>query len=350
MRVSLWRHRAGVWLASSAVVALGILGPSTAGAQAATVTVGSPLTAAFGAGGACSEGCTVTNLSLPEPGALVTSPITGTIVRWRLIGASAIPGYAIRVLNPTGGPFYTDEGTGPSETPNGISLQTFTSALPIKAGDLVGLNVPVEGSFGEDPVPSATFGGWIPALPTGATLPIMGPLSDEIAFNADVQPPPGVSSLNPASGSTQGGTSVEITGHDLTGASAVKFGPMPVSNFSVDSETKVTAVAPAATASGAVDVTVTTAAGTSEITNADQFAYEVPAVATKGPPPSTIAKCIVPRLKGKSLKSANKVLTRANCKLGKVKGKQSKDAKVESQSPKPGTVLRRGSKVNARIN
>ena len=41
--------------------------------------------------------------------------------------------------------------------------------------------------------------------------------------------------------------------------------------------------------------------------------------------------CVVPKLKGKTLKAARKALKKADCKLGKVKGK----GKVVSQNPKP---------------
>ena len=52
-----------------------------------------------------------------------------------------------------------------------------------------------------------------------------------------------------------GGTSVAITGAELTGATAVDFGSTAASSFTVNSATSITAVAPAG--SGAVDVTVT---------------------------------------------------------------------------------------------
>ena len=86
-------------------------------------------------------------------------------------------------------------------------------------------------------------------------------------------PAPTVSGLNPASGPTAGGTSVVITGTNLTGASAVKFGTAPATGVTVNSATSVTATAPAG--SGTVDVTVTTPGGTSGTGAADQFTYTV---------------------------------------------------------------------------
>jgi hypothetical protein len=58
-------------------------------ASAATVTVGSPLTASFTGGGldCAPSGCTTFNSALGEPGAHVSTPVSGTIVRWRMRGA-----------------------------------------------------------------------------------------------------------------------------------------------------------------------------------------------------------------------------------------------------------------------
>jgi len=65
--------------------------------------------------------------------------------------------------------------------------------------------------------------------------------------------------------------------------------------------------------------------------------------------PTKSAACVVPKLKGKKLKAAGKALTKADCKLGKVKGNKSKSAKVAKQSPKPGKVLAPGAKVNVKL-
>jgi hypothetical protein len=87
---------------------------------------------------------------------------------------------------------------------------------------------------------------------------------------------PTVTSINPTSGPAAGGTSVTITGTNFTGLLAVSFGGLSAAALTVNSATQVTATAPAA-APGTVDVTVTTAAGTSATSAADQFSYPVPA-------------------------------------------------------------------------
>ncbi len=85
-------------------------------------------------------------------------------------------------------------------------------------------------------------------------------------------PSPTVSNVTPSVGPTAGGTTVTITGTNLTGATAVDFGTTATGNFTVDSATQITATAPAGT-SGTVDITVTTPGGTSATSTADQYTY-----------------------------------------------------------------------------
>jgi IPT/TIG domain/Carboxypeptidase regulatory-like domain len=94
--------------------------------------------------------------------------------------------------------------------------------------------------------------------------------------------PPSVSAVNPTSGTTLGGTSVVITGENLTGATEVMFGGTDAAHFTVDSATQITATSPAHEA-GTVDVTVTTPTGTSATLAADHFTFTTP------PPAPTVA-------------------------------------------------------------
>lgn len=84
-------------------------------------------------------------------------------------------------------------------------------------------------------------------------------------------PLPTITMLNPNKGPIKGGTSVMISGTNLTGASEVKFGATAAASFSVDSDTKITAISPPGT--GTVDVTVKTLGGTSLVNPADTFSY-----------------------------------------------------------------------------
>ena len=94
---------------------------------------------------------------------------------------------------------------------------------------------------------------------------------------------PSVSAVAPGSGPAAGGTPVTVAGSHLTGATAVKFGSTPAASFTVNSDTQITATSPAGT--GTVDLTVTTAVGTSATSSADQFTY-IPAPAVTGVSPN----------------------------------------------------------------
>ncbi len=84
-------------------------------------------------------------------------------------------------------------------------------------------------------------------------------------------PAPAVTAVGPTVGSTAGGSTVTITGTNLTGATAVDFGGT-AATITSDTATQITATSPAGVA-GTVDVTVTTPAGTSAKSSADQFTY-----------------------------------------------------------------------------
>ena len=97
---------------------------------------------------------------------------------------------------------------------------------------------------------------------------------------------PTVTSVVPNSGTTDGGTSVTITGFDFTGVTGVDFGSVAASSFTVDSTTQITATTPAE-AAGTVDTTVTTGGGTSGTGSSDHFTFVPPAPAVSGvSPPS----------------------------------------------------------------
>ena len=81
-----------------------------------------------------------------------------------------------------------------------------------------------------------------------------------------------ITGISPTVGSTLGGTSVVITGSGFTGATAVKFGATNATSFTVNSDTQITATAPA-TAASTVDITVVNAGLTSATSSADQFTY-----------------------------------------------------------------------------
>jgi hypothetical protein len=92
-----------------------------------------------------------------------------------------------------------------------------------------------------------------------------------------------VTGLNPAAGPAAGANTVIITGTNFIGVTAVKFGAVNATSFVVNSATQITAVAPAGTAGTTVDVTVTTAAGTSVTGVASKYSYGLPTVTLLNP-------------------------------------------------------------------
>lgn len=309
---------------------------AASGAQASTVTIGSPLTAAFASNQLCNPLCTRAQTALP--GAVVASPTDGTIVRWRVSFVTGPGGFELQVLHPAGFGTYTGTGTSAVGTPISFGTQVFATDLPIRAGDLIGLdNTDINETIGTASTAGSMAAFWNKPFPDGSTL---GPDFEsgpyEIAFNADIQPLPGVSSLAPSSGPVAGGTSVTIGGHDFTGASAVSFGGIPAAGFTVNADGQITAVSPPGSP-GTVDVSVKNP-GQSPAVGSDKFTY-------------TTASCIVPSLKHKTLKKAKEALRKAGCSLGKVKrAKGKKHGKVvKKQKPKAGAVLPVGSAVNVKL-
>jgi hypothetical protein len=298
-------------------------------ASATTVTLGPDLTGISTSGTHFT--CGVTGGCTFSQGAQsYVSPVSGEIVRWRVAAGTGT--FALRVLKGnTGG------AVGPTETATTESVEEFPTAVPIRAGELVGLDLPKEGSgVGYRFKEGASIGYWAGTIAEGETRPPTSTTNGfELLFNADVQPAPGISGLSPPSGPVNAVTGVVIGGHDLIGATAVKFGTVPATAFTVDSDSQITASAPPSAAIASVPVTVTTIAGSA--TSTQNFSYE---------------GCRVPKLKGKRLKAAKKQIRAAGCKLGKLTKRKSataKKGKVAKQTPKPGTVATPGTKVKLTI-
>ncbi|MGY2126624.1 IPT/TIG domain-containing protein [Nocardia gipuzkoensis] len=140
--------------------------------------------------------------------------------------------------------------TGPGGTSNGVSYTYLP--FPSAGSTACGVSVTLTGTV-QITIPTGGPCNCVPC-PGGAA--------------------PTLTTINPGAGPEAGGTTVTLTGTDLTGATAVSFGATPATSFTVDSATQITAVAP--TGSGTVQVTVTTASGTS---NAVFYSY-VPALAS----------------------------------------------------------------------
>ncbi|HSO96924.1 MAG TPA: IPT/TIG domain-containing protein, partial [Acidimicrobiia bacterium] len=172
-----------------------------------------------------------------------------------------VPAPSVASLNPTSGP----EAGGTQVI---ITGDNFTGATAVNFG----ANAAIPITVNSDTQVTATAPAGTGVVDVRVTTPAgTSPTSSQDRFTYQV-PAPSVASLNPTSGPEAGGTQVIITGSGFTGTTAVAFGSNPASGFSVDSDTQVTATAPAGT--GVVDVTVTNAVATSSVTASDQYRYQ----------------------------------------------------------------------------
>ena len=174
-------------------------------------------------------------------------------------------------LNPTGTLTNVDLFLGTSASAvSGTAIKTNIPSLPVSTATTVD-GVDLTGK---------TAGTYYLIVNETGTTTLLGATSS--AVYTVTGGAPAVTSINPSSGTTAGGTSVTVTGTGFTGATAVKFGATNAASYTVNSATQITATSPAGSA-GTVDITVTTAGGTSATGAADQFTYTT---ATPTPTPT----------------------------------------------------------------
>ncbi len=184
---------------------------------------------------------------------------------------------------------------------------TITNVFPASGSTAGGARININGT-NLTGATAVTFGGtpalayvvsspynitaWAPPGTAGsATIVVTTPngTASSSAFSYVLPTAPLINGFNPNAGSTAGGTSVKIYGSGFTGASAVSFGSVAATSFTVDSPTVITAVTPAASA-GPVTVTVTTPNGT--VTTSAVFTYFAPPTAAptiSGVNPTTLS-------------------------------------------------------------
>ena len=345
MAVSSTARAASTRLGSIALVTASVWALLAAGAQAAPISLGQ--TSSTGIECTTAYPYTEIQTASAESPSYTVPEGGGTIISWSHdANASTKTQLRLKVYRPTAEPNkFTLIGESALETIVPNQLNTFPTQIPVQAGDVLGYTRTANSEM-RCLFSTASSGDTVadaPGVddPLGATTMFNPPGSNyRINISAVLQPPPGITSISPSSGSIAGGTSVTITGHDFTGATSVNFGTAPAASFKVNSDTQITAMT-AAAPPDTVDLAVTTSAGRTPAGAADRFTFVAPEVPA--------AHCLVPKLKGKKLKAAKKALTKANCKLGKVKGHKGKSAKVTKQNPKPGKILGAGSKVNVKL-
>lgn len=325
--------------------------------QAKVVTVGATLPMQIQSGFVLGcNSCVLANMGSAN-GASDVSPVDGLIIRWHLFSAgSSTPrrGFRLRVLSPQGQQFVgagRSAAAGPAEW---SAVEGFPADLPIRAGQLIGLELEDQGSniqWGLSPGAAPVL--LEPSIADGeaaAPPPWWGERGGWIReavwpFNAEILPAPEIAGVSPAQGPPAGGSQVAITGEDFARVTSVSFGSTEAS-YVVNSESQLTATVPAGPAGSSVPVSVVTAAGRAEAP-AD-YVYE-PSQTRTGPTP---VGCNVPRLKDRRLKGARRMLSRHGCQLGPVKRRHHatvRSGRVKRQSPPPGTALPSGGRVEVTL-
>ncbi|KJY42180.1 hypothetical protein VR41_08935 [Streptomyces sp. NRRL B-1568] len=210
-----------------------------------------------------------------------------------------------------------------SAEPLATSVPMVSSVSPISGTTAGGTNVTVTGTgftgattvrFGDTPATSFTVNSdtqITATTPLGSgtvqvtvTTP-SGTSNEFVTYTYVTTSGPALTSVVPSSGPTAGGTTVTLTGTGFTGATAVRFGATPATSFTVNSDTQITATAPAGT--GTVQVTVVTAGGTS---NGVPFTYtttSAPALTSIAPSSGPAAGGTTVALTGTSLATASSV-------------------------------------------
>lgn len=283
------------------------------------------------------DNCTPEPHSLVQLGAAAvdyTAPVAGAIVSWSTSASPTGSGELgeLKVLRPLAAGGFEVLASSAAE-PIQAGMNVFKAVLPVQAGDEIGLAYTGQTFacvFGTSD-PGDHVGLASGDVPGGGQL---GTLSDiasaKLNLSATLLPAPTVAALSPASASISGGTKVVITGTGFAEVGAVTFGTTPAVSFEVESESQITAVAPPSGSLGETNVTVGTPAGSA----AAAFTYR---------------GCLVPRLRGKGLAAAKRLLSQAGCRAGALKtprGKRARRGRVLAQTPRPAAVLPPGAKVS----
>jgi hypothetical protein len=186
------KRRLVVRCVHSALLAALLLGLSISPAGA-MVTIGSNLAREPNSTASYSPRPTLSNTSLASglqaPGGL-SSPVNGTVVRWRIRVGDFTQATNLRIIRPLGGGFFTAAGTSPTVIPPIHATTTYNVQLPIRIGDYIGIDCcnPLEGEsdFFVTGVP-AIRSEWQPSLAGGGPgrAPSRTTLH-EVALNADI--------------------------------------------------------------------------------------------------------------------------------------------------------------------
>jgi hypothetical protein len=161
--------------------------------------------------------------------------------------------------------------------------------------------------------------------------------------------PAAVRIASPADGTTVSSPNVTLTG---TAAAGSGIKSLVVGGQAVPVASDGTWSAQVPLSSGSNPVTAVATDGAGATTQAQvTVVYQPPA--SPPPPPPVVAKCHVPRVKGMKLRAAEKALSNAHCKVGKVKHVSSRKlarGRVMSTTPRAGRRLPAGTKIEVFVS
>ncbi|KUM23972.1 hypothetical protein AU467_32090 [Mesorhizobium loti] len=244
--------------ASASSVAVG-----TAPSHGTATAAGTSITYTPNSGYAGSDSFTYTATN----GAGTSAPATVTIT-------VSPPTIAYTPANPPTGTVGVAYSQSVAGATGGAAPYTYT----VVAGTLPsGLTLAANGTLSGTPTTAGPYSFSVRATDSSTGTGPFSATSPALAFTINPAGP-AIASVAPGTGSTVGGTSVTVTGSGFTGATAVSFGGVAATSFTVDSDTSITAVTPAH-AAGAVAVAVTAPGGSASLPAGFTYAAAVPTVA-----------------------------------------------------------------------
>ena len=266
---------------------------TTNGGDVVTITgtgfvVGST-TVAFGAGAGTSVSCTsTTSCSATSPAGsagvvdltVTTAGGTSTISSADHFTYDATP--SVTAVSPNAGPIAG--GTVVTVSGTGFADSIATTGVTFAGNNATSYTINSDTSItATSPAHAAGVADVVVTNETGSS-------STSSADHFSYEAVPSVTGISPAAGTTNGGDVVTITGTGfVVGSTTVAFGAGAGTSVTCTSTTSCSATSPAGSA-GVVDLTVTTAGGTSTISSADHFTYDAtPSVTAVSPAAGPIA-------------------------------------------------------------
>jgi len=292
--------------------------PSITGLSPASATVGSAgITLAVSGGNFTSDaivkwnGASLTTayvgstqLTAAVPASLLAAAGTATVTVTQSGGASTGVAFAINAAAPSIVGISPSQGVSAGGTQVNITGTNFTGVSAVKFGAASAASFTVISSNSISAVSPAGSAGMVDiqvVTPSGASAT---GISDQFTYLA----PPAVTSVSPASGSIAGGTTVAISGMNLTGATSVSFGTTAAAGFTFNSSTGIiSAVSPPGSV-GTVDIRIVTSGGTSAISGADHFTFTTaPVVTSVNPSAGPLAGGTAVTIQGENFSGATAV-------------------------------------------